>query len=426
MSEQVMGEKSLASVCNCNPDVLSDLEDGFLRLRITHQCNCKCEFCYQNNWSEDVVNAYMDEKMLFEYCEPLYHKVKTLLVGGGELTVSKYGYDFCKFLGEKHPKVNVLTESNGILYDEKWQDLAVKHLFMQHFSLNAASGEIYEKAVWKEGGKPIFDKVLGNIKSLSRKWHEAGMPYFTPSVSMVVNHKSVSDMYDFIKLALELNLKATGFYFDHREGALSGDAFKYPEILEPALKMLMKIERVLAKKFLISFRLWLPLNSTEKLQAEVEKIPIEELRQEFSELLDLASARDPYKEWELRNKIRESVGKKILTFEEDYFPSLHNENKLLNDGTIKSTCFAPFKSFDIYSNGPIVLCGWTKRELNINQFIKDDKLDWSEVLNHPIFQDMRAKALSDDFSKCMDCCPLHPKNPHLNNFMEYGFRREKP
>lgn len=409
-----------------NPDLLADLEGGFLRMRLTHVCNCKCEFCGQTQWSQEMQNATLDPQILYKHCKPLYPRVNSILVTGGELTNAKEGYNFCKFLAENYPQVNVITESNGILYNEKWQNLAVENLFMQHFSLNASNSDYYAKAVWEKGGKDIYNKILENIKSLAQKWIDIKMPYFTPSVSMVVNHKNANDVYDFVKLALSLKLKCVTFYFDQREGSLRGDSFLYPDILEPTLKTLMKIERVLAKKIEVGFRLWLPLNCTQKLQAEIEKIPIKVLRQEFVELLELAKGRDVVKENALRNEARKAKGKKTLKIEEDYFPSLHNEVRTLSDGTKKEICFAPFKSFDVMADGTIILCGWSAWELNIKNYIKEDYLDWAKLLNHPNFQDMRAKALKNDFSRCMDCCPLHPKNPHLNDFMKYGVNRETP
>ncbi len=397
---------------------LADLEGGFLRMRLSHKCNCKCQWCAQNYWSQDVQNAELDKKVIYDYCRPLYGRVKTILAGGGEITVAKEGFNFCKFLAEQYPQTNVLTESNGIAYDEKWQDLAVENLFKCHFSLNASNPYDYTNSVWKEGGAAVFNKALYNIQSLSKKWQEVGMPFFAPSVSMVVTSKNAHDIYNFIKLALENKLIAAIFYFEQSEGSRCGTNFKKPEIMEPALRMLMKIERVLAKKFLIMFRLWLPLNCTQKLQAEVDSIPMEQLEEEFAELLELAKDRDIYKEWEQRNNERLKRGKKILTIDEDMAPSLHNEMFVLPDGSCKEMCFAPYKSFDVMADGTIILCGWAAWEINLKDFIINGSVDWAKLLNHPVYQDMRKKVLADDYSRCMECCPLHPKNPHLNHFLD--------
>lgn len=420
--------------CDCdlskyNPDTVADNQGGFLRMRVSHKCNCKCSFCYQQYWSDEDQNASMPPEWLYDYCKPLYERANVILTGGGEITFAKEGYNFCKFLAENYPKTTVSTESNGILYDEKWQNLALENLNMQHFSLNASNPESFTKHVWKEGGAAIYNKILGNIISLSKKWQDAGMSCFTPSVSMVINHENTYDIYNFVKLALEHRLKAAWFFFNQQEGAFNGEeaVFTYPDILEPALKELMEMERVLAGKFNLYFRLWLPLNATQKLQAEVEAMSIESLREKYAELLALAKDRDMVREWEERNKLREQKGKKLLTIEEDYFASLHNMTKNLSNGQKKTTCMAPYKSIDIFANGRMDLCGWIKEPMaNFKDYIIDGKVDWAEILNIPVFQDMREKVLKDDFSYCMDCCPLHPNNPHLNDIMKYGLKRENP
>ena len=422
------------SICECdlskyNPDTVADNQNGFLRMRVSHKCNCKCSFCYQQYWSEEDQNATMPNEWLYDYCTPLYERANVILTGGGEITFAKEGYNFCKFLADNYPKVTVSTESNGILYDEKWQNLALENLNMQHFSLNASNPDSFTKHVWKEGGAAIYNKILGNITTLSQKWQDAGMACFTPSISMVVSHENTYDIYDFVKLALKLRLKAAWFFFNQQEGAFNGEesVFTYPETLEPALKELMEMERVLAGKFNLYFRLWLPLNATQKLQAEVESLPIKTLSEKYSELLELAKDRDMIKEWEERNKLREQKGKKLLTIEEDYFASLHNMTKTLINGEKKTICMAPYKSIDIFANGRMDLCGWIKAPMaNFKDYIKDGKVDWAQILNIPVFQDMREKVLRDDFSYCMDCCPLHPNNPHLNDIMKYGLKRERP
>ena len=88
-------------------------------------------------------------------------------------------------------------------------------------------------------------------------------------------------------------------------------------------------------------------------------------------------------------------------------------------------CFAPYKSFDVMADGTIILCGWVDWEINLKDYIVNDKVDWANLLNHPVYQDMRKKVLQDDYSRCMDCCPLHPKNPHLNDFLDINLGLNK-
>ncbi len=406
-------------------DYLADLEDGVMRIRLTHQCNCKCEFCYQQYWSEEEQNASLDPKIFYEYCKPLYNRLKYIAMGGGEITYAKEGYNYTKFIAENYPHINIFTESNGLLYNEKWQKLAAKHMFAAHFSVNAATPEIYTKSCWKEGGAEAYKKLTTNIQNLIKEQESVGLKYAT-SIAMVVNSTSAADVYDFVKMSLKWRCKGIMFYFDTRESSADGKGFKNPEIMDNALRLLMKIERLLARRYMVYFRLWLPMNCTQRLQSEIESIPIEELKKEFADLLELVKERDMIKEYEEREALKKTIGKKPLSIEEDYSPFLYTIDKLLSDGSIKKNiCMAPFKMIDLFASGRLDLCGWMKRPmLNIKDFIKNDTINWAEVLNQPIFCNMRKKALDSDFSYCMDCCPLNPQNPHLNDIFKYSLKRK--
>lgn len=405
-------------------NTLADLEDGLFRIRTNHTCNCRCKFCGQLDWPEEMQNAVMPKEWLYNYFVPLYNRAKIIQLTGGEITCKNDVFDFYKYLTEIAPRTTILLESNGILFDEKWQDLAVKNLDLEHFSLNAACGETYKEGVWEQGGELIYNKILENIKSCCKKWDEAGLSPFKPAVSMVITHETAKDVYNFIKLSLELGIKGCVFYFSMYEGAGKED-FTYPEILGPKLKMLMEIEKVLANKFPLIFRLRLPMTATLKYQKEVDETPVEVLNEKYSELVELAKDRNLVKEWNFRNEIRAKHGKKLLTFEEEYMTCTHTEEFCLSDGTKRNVCFAPFKELDIMADGTMLVCGWTNWEINIKDFIQNNTIDWAKALNNPNFQDLRNKALNYDFSRCMKYCPMHPCNPHLNNFDKYGLRKDK-
>ena len=55
--------------------------------------------------------------------------------------------------------------------------------------------------------------------------------------------------------------------------------------VELALKTLMELERVLAEKFIIYFRLWIPTKDAAVIQQEVEAMPIDELNRKYEKIL---------------------------------------------------------------------------------------------------------------------------------------------
>jgi hypothetical protein len=147
---------------------------------------------------------------------------------------------------------------------------------------------------------------------------EHNLEVFAPDVSMVINADTACDVRDFVKYALATGLSHVGFFFDYTENDMSSDCFGRPETSRPALRELMKIERVLARKFFVSFRLWIPLRESERMQSEVEAIPLAALREEYADLLALADNRSMQAEYDARQRIRREQGKKPFTFDEDW------------------------------------------------------------------------------------------------------------
>lgn len=385
-----------------NSMLLSDLQDGVLRLLITLKCNIKCNFCSQRNISEKVKSLEMDPIWLYDYFTPLYEKIKLLMLVGGELTIAKESYAFCQYMSEKYPAVTIMFESNGVAFDDKWQSYASANLVTTHFSVNAVSENTYEHVV---GNKGIFYKSVNNIRAYISQLKEKGLLVFAPSISMVVNKDTAHEARDFVKMALEWNTKACVFYFDMNENELkSADGFAFAEIVEPVLKEIMKIERVLAEKIFVFFRLFLPvLKNMADIEREVEAIPLARLKEEYKDLLSLAQNRSMRTEYEERQRIRKSQGKKEFTFDEDYVATLH-EIAVGNN----RICSSPWNLLGISVDGQIHFCSWHKPRLKLQDFIKDNKVVWAEVINSKEFQMARYKMLNGIYDGCMSSCSLNP------------------
>ena len=61
-----------------NPLYKDRIQDGFLRLLLTHRCNAKCNYCPHWKWSENELKKELSRDFLFEQCKPLYEKIKIL------------------------------------------------------------------------------------------------------------------------------------------------------------------------------------------------------------------------------------------------------------------------------------------------------------------------------------------------------------
>lgn len=419
--------KFMPQILKKNPDCKTELDGGLLRIRITNACNAKCRYCGVRLGFGEEVNHAMEPSWYYELCKPLYEKISIVLITGGDAFFAKESYNYMKFLSENFPKITVMTESNGIAFNEKFQNLACENLFKAHFSINASNAEVFAKSCWdaddSETAKKMFPLIIRNIKNYLAKLEAENKLCFAPDLSMVINKDNADDILNFVELALELHAGFLVFFFDYTENDMSSDFFTNPEITRPAMKTLMELERVLAEKLLIYFRLWVPVKEMAALQQEVEAIPIDELNKKYEKILQLAEGRNILSEWRKRNKIRRELGKNELAIVDDFSPTLHL--KKLDDREI---CFAPWNEIDLYPNGRMDFCGWFEETLNIKNFIHTDSdgknfVDWEKVLNSFQCASARKRILNDDFRGCQVCCPMNSIKSPVEPVTKYNIDR---
>ena len=269
----------------------------------------------------------------------------------------------------------------------------------------------------------MFPLIIRNIKNYLQKLEAENKICFAPDLSMVINKDNTDDILNFVELALELHAGFLVFFFDYTENDMNSDFFTNPEVTRPAMKTLMELERVLAEKILIYFRLWVPSKEMATLQQEVESIPIDELNKKYEKILRLAEDRNILAEWRERNRIRKTCGKNELAIVDDFSPTLHL--KKLDDREI---CFAPWNEIDLYPNGRMDFCGWFEETLNIKNFIQTDAdgknfVDWEKVLNSFQYASARKRILHDDFRGCQVCCPMNSIKSPVEPMTKYNLDR---
>ena len=419
--------KFMPEILKKNSDCKTELDGGLLRVRITNACNAKCRYCGVRLGFGAEVNHAMEPSWYYELCRPLYEKISIVLITGGDAFFAKESYNYMKFLSENFPKITVMTESNGIAFNEKFQNLACENLFKAHFSINASNAEVFAKSCWDaddgDTAKKMFPLIIKNIKNYLAKLEAENKICFAPDLSMVINKDNADDILNFVELALELHAGFLVFFFDYTENDMSSDFFTNPEITRPAMKTLMELERVLAEKILIYFRLWVPVKEAATLQQEVESIPIDELNKKYEKILKLAENRNILDEWRQRNKIRCAAGKNELAIVDDFSPTLHL--KKLADREI---CFAPWNEIDLYPNGRMDFCGWFEETLNIKNFIQTDSsgknfVDWEKVLNSFQYASARKRILNGDFRGCQVGCPMNSIKSPVEPVTKYNIDR---
>ncbi len=406
-----------------NPDCREHLQDGFLRVRITNACNAKCRFCGVRLTFGPEKDHAMEASWYYKYCRPLYEKVRVLLITGGDAFVARESYPYMKFLSEQYPQVNVMTESNGIAFDERFRELAADNLFKTHFSINASNAAMFQQGCWEgPGGEAVYERFMTNIQAYLGLLKEKDRLCFAPSLSLVINHDTVTDVLDFVRLSLRMHAWYMGFFFDYTENDMNRDTFGQPELSRPVMRTLMELERVLGNKVFLYFRLWLPLGEAEPMQREVEAVSLAELQERYADILELAEGRSMQAEFEQRNALRRAAGKKELRMEEDYMPSLHGT---VRGGTER--CSSPWEALDLSPNGNIGVCCWSASILNFHSFISEDQesVDWERILNSFEYMSVRKRILQDNFRGCQTCCPLNGTMHPIESIFRYGFQRQE-
>ena len=419
---------AMPAILSRHPECKSEFNGGLLRIRITNACNAKCRYCGVRLGFGEEINHAMDANWLYELCKPLYDNTGVLLITGGDAFFAKESYRYMKFLSENFPKLTIMTESNGIAFNEKFQDLACKNLFHTHFSLNASNAEIFAKSCWDtddgDTARKMYALILRNIKSYISKLEAEDKICFAPDLSMVINRDNYFDVENFIKLALKMHAPFTMFFFDYTENDMTSEYFRNPETSRPALKTLMELERVLAGKFFIYFRLWIPTKEAQEVQREVEATPLDVLKNKYAEILELAKDRSMVDEHKKRNEIRRAAGKRELTLVEDFTPTLH-----LKQNTDREICAAPWDGVDVMPNGNVNFCCFFEYTLNIKNFIRHDKngkefLIWDDILNSFEYASARYRILNDDFRGCQVGCPFNSVTSPIAAPTKYNFDRK--
>ena len=408
-------KKVLPEFLKRHPECTTNLNGGILRIRITNACNAKCRYCGVRLGFGDEVNHAMIPSWYYELCRPLYEKLSVVLITGGDAFFAKESYNYMKFLCENFPKITVMTESNGIAFNEKYQQIACKNLFKTHFSINASNAETFAKSCWDsddgETARKIFPFIIRNIKNYLKKLEAEDKLCFAPDLSMVINKDNVDDILNFAELALQLHAGFLVYFFDYTENDMNSDYFTNPAVSRPALKTLMELERVLAEKVIVYFRLWIPAKEAAAIQQEVEATPIDELNRKYEKFLKLAENRSVLGELQRRNELRKAHGKNELSLVDDISPTLH-----LRKAGDTEICFAPWNEIDLYPEGRMDFCSWFHATLNIHDFIrvKDGKeyVNWDEILNSYEYVAARYRILHANYEGCQTCCPMNSvKNP---------------
>lgn len=392
-----------------------EIPDGLsLHLGINGNCNCQCKFCFGGHHNDGIE---LPDELLYNYLVPLYPKVSKIMTCGSEITISKRGFDYIKWLNENYTYINIESVSNGIAFDEKWQQLAMDTLMTCYFSINAIDAKTWKQNVWEtDNAENLWNRIENNVTSYIDKLKQNNLSCFAPSITMVLNKNSYSQIQDFIILGLKWNVRTIAFLFDIHENSVMKEKIENPQEYEKAIKQLLELERICKGYFNISFRLFiaLPYKKLCELEQEVEKMDINELRNKYSGVWNLVRSRNVKKEFEERDRIRKEHGKSPIPYYTDVIDGLRYR-KLNKD---KYICANPWKHLEIDMHGRFKTCCHTTLFGHYTECVKNNAIDWKkDVFNGSYYKTLRKNFSKFCYDGCMRNCPASEPNGDNMNFI---------
>ena len=369
-----------------------------LQMSFNNDCNCKCKFCCEEIAVKKEDKAVIPEKWLYKDFLPLYKKTTHLVPTYGEITICKEGYNYLQFIHKNYPEINISTETNGIAFGPKWQELAAENLMRINFSLNAVNEDMYKKTVWDQDGiYPLIRKNLDNYLAILK---QKNCFAFKPSVSIVINQTNYKTVIDFIKLSLEKELQILVFFIDN---ALFYD-HSYDNIIEETFITLLEIDRLIKDKVYLNYRLFVPINNLDELERKVKQKDINELKNKYESILKMTEKLSTLEElYDVRKAKRNEFGKKAYSFYEELHGTTYH--KMNYNG--KLICQNPWTHIRVRPNGDTAVCSWVpyQEHQNLKNYIRNGLIDWSAYFNNPYRKLLRYNFSQEEYTDCMKNCP---------------------
>ncbi len=174
-----------------------------LTLEMGYQCNIRCSFCYQEDFSpkNNAPDELWRKKLL-----PVYPSLKRVTFLGGEPTIIKGAKEFSDFIVKEYPHIKLDTITNGLAFKGEWIEKFVSNGHKIIFSLNAATSEVYDKITRNSN----WDKVIANIKDLVAARKKASSELILEA-SMLVLPENIHEMGGFVELCERLSFDKAFF-----------------------------------------------------------------------------------------------------------------------------------------------------------------------------------------------------------------------
>ncbi len=192
-------------------------------------CNQRCRMCYQQDFRRELAPVIWQERLA-----PLYPHLGQVLLQGGEPTVLRSAWELTELLGRRAPQVRLGIMTNGLRFDDRWQETWMKRGYLVHFSLNAAREDTHG-LICGAGRWPV---VMGHLAAtVARKRRGEGTAEI--AASFVILDENLAELAQFIPFCAERGIERVVFF--HDQSRLPTDRPRVSEALARAAEEVARL-----------------------------------------------------------------------------------------------------------------------------------------------------------------------------------------
>jgi len=349
------------------------LTDYFLTITPSWFCNLRCKFCFQNCFEK---KPCLSDEIIYNRLLPIYSKTKQLLILGGEITIIPGMKDYIIFLKRNFPQLDIWVVTNGLKFDEEWIDLATILGLKVEYSLNATNGLIYSKGLSNGNGEKIWEMIYSNLIKLINRQQQEDL-HIVNVISMVITNDTISDIENFVKLALRLRVNVK-FLYD------CTGVENTPEIQDSLVKIL-KLKQI----------------CKEKLSIRVVNQPVQLNKQPLEKYTD-NDAFDKMTE-HFRQLLQDSTYKNVGRIKDQELFGRYSEQE---ERSNSKSCYMPWKGLVVIPTGHVLACS------RLPNYILGD-LNYEsieEILNSDAAINLRKMIQNNNYRFCRSDCEFN-RNP---------------
>ncbi|MCX7625858.1 MAG: SPASM domain-containing protein [Candidatus Sumerlaeaceae bacterium] len=209
-------------------------------VEVTDECNLRCPMCTQTVLSGPRKRIALET---FEKVRPLLRYMDLIhFTGCGETFLHPKLMEMLSAVPHDTCTVRIIT--NGILLDEatsrRLVELGLQELWVSIDGTDAATFE-------KIRGSKLFDKVINNVRTLTRIRQELGRSRPRVALNFVAQRSNIEQLPDFVRMAKDLGANAVnvGFLQVYSRELLTESLYFYQELSDKFMAQAQQVAREL-------------------------------------------------------------------------------------------------------------------------------------------------------------------------------------